>query len=289
MKNLTILIFLFSNFTFSQSFPGYHIDQFKNKTLVVKEIPTQLQQYHLSNFYLFFDTINKSFLEYPDKSNPVVKPFQILLNEVPRSDYNQMKTIEFKVISIYDVKSIGNQKEEYAISLFSNETGYIYYRYNCKREGMFELEFKDDNMIENDVFCSDVKVKKDKYSEMITITSPDVKHLSIHSTIINSDTTFSIGVFKKITDVSKVYKGFYIELLDGTIYKWTENVFDIELFSNEFYLMSLISITKSDLEKISKTGIKNYRIDIIDHEFTDNQFQLLKKYSECVLNNKGSN
>lgn len=146
MKNITLLLLMFSAFAFSQNFAGNDVELYKDKELKVKPVEENLQKFGYRGFYSDAD-LKTVF----DNGSGRSSKYLSLVNKI------------FKVLS-YEAYKNSIETEKYKLKLENSETGILFYDYDPKVDMLFPFEVIGGLTLSSDFYCKGITQTVDKFT-----------------------------------------------------------------------------------------------------------------------------
>jgi hypothetical protein len=143
--------------------------------------------------------------------------------------------------------------------------------------------------------CSDIKMETDKSTGKINLHSPLQFYLIYYKTITidtthNNDTTYMVRLSTSGSTLNLSQKGVIILLENGTKLEFPKAEVDFD--NTEFIGTTLIykyhsyiSLSKSDIKKLSNSGISEYRLYIYEAQVRKKHLLKFKEFLNCLINN----
>jgi hypothetical protein len=78
--------------------------------------------------------------------------------------------------------------------------------------------------------------------------------------------------------------GVYMILKDGQIISRPEEEVGYSLIGSQFYTSELITLTEEDIEKMTVSGLKKFKLYLSTGELTDKQSDKFSEYLKCIVN-----
>lgn len=280
MKKIILLISasLLTFGVFSQSFPGEDVQLFLNVKVKPKEIDKSLQEYHYKNFYKVFS--GKEFLK--KKKN---KPFATGKSHSPLSDYESLRNKEFIVKKIEEIPpKYSFSSKEYALELFNEELGTIYYEYDPRYEHDLELEVVGGLKLPDDFYCKKMEVKKDKFEDKTTTYTPYSSGISFMKVASNGQKSIYLSINETGSTVLVNKKGLYLLLENDKKISRPETKIDVKVnkSGSGYIYNAFIRLTDEEIELLKENRITDNRLYIFDGTVKKDSADKIIGFLKCL-------
>jgi len=270
MKKIIYVFFLslLSTTIFGQSFPGNRPELLLNKIVKPIELNKSSKEIGYLNFYSKFN-IEKKLL---------TKQFRSTNN------YNILLGKEFKVIQVFEIYSFMGMKE-YAIEMENKEIGKLYYNYNPKYKGSYELEVLGGLDYPEDFLCNEIKIEKDKFDKSVRYDSPKESSISFTKTFYKGVPKITMSIYK----ITNSYKtgGNCLRFLfeDGTILEFSRDDAKVkgDVGGSDFIYFSNFELKDEEIKILSEKSITDLRICFDDLAVEKFSALKIKSYLKCLI------
>ncbi len=283
---LSFLITFLLSTCYAQNFVGK--DAFLYKNAIVKPSETSsegLKQFMYKNFYLQFDTTSKVLTKnYIGKKKTQYKPFQ--KGEYPSySEYTQLVGKEFKVIAVYEEapKYEFDKGQYYVFELKNDVIGTVYYEYDTRFEGSFELTVVGKLNFPEGYWCNKFTIVKDKFKDKTSYYSPEESGFTFIKIIENGITDYYVSVELGSSTLNINGVGLHLLFEDGTKISKAGDV-DVKVGDSGRYIYSaFIKLVDQDLEILRAKKITDIRLHIFDEEIQEGSAIKIIEYVKCLI------
>ncbi|NDJ00081.1 hypothetical protein GWA97_13405 [Flavobacterium sp. LaA7.5] len=268
---ITLLLLMFSIFSFGQNFPGENVELLLNKevTPIKDEVG---KEYLYKNFYVEFDTISKKLDKYKKKAHAFPKGLYF-------SDYDKLVGKNFKVTKIYPT----NQQQYSVLEIKNDEIGVLYYHYDSKYDFSFELEIIGGLDLPEDFYCKKIDVKVDKFENKQSYFTPYTSGVLLMKTVKNGKANIflSINELGKTLNVGKT--GLTLLLENGKKISKPDAKIDVETNGyGEYVYNTLVLLTEDDIKLLLENNITDNRLYIYDGVIKKEDAEVIREYLKCL-------
>ena len=276
MKKLLFLtVLLATAVSFAQNFPGNDVELLLGKNVKPKSIEESLQKYSYKNFYVKFDTISKKLEKY--KKNHRLLPVSETV-----SDYDKLVGKEFKVVNIFEQKSLlSSDNGRYSILVLENdELGKVFYNYDSKYDFNFELEVIGGLDLPEGFYCKDIEVSKDKFDGKITHNTPYSEGISFIKVIDKNVEHIYISVREPGSTPNVGKKGLILLLKNDQRIDRPEAKIDVDVSGKNYVYSTFIELNDNEVDLIIENPITDNRLYIYDGAIKNGE--KLSEYLKCL-------
>lgn len=264
----TFIFSLFSIVFFGQNFPGNSPELLLNKIVKPIKLAKDSQQNGYRNFYLKF--------------NPKIK---ILTNVFKQfNNYNILSEKEFKVIQIFELSSFMDIKT-YAIELENKEIGKLYYDYDPKYKGSYELEVIGGLTYPEDFCCNEIKIEIDKFDKSVRYDSPTESSISFTKSFYKGSPKVSMSIYK-VTNSYKTGGNCLIFLFDdGTKLEFIRNEAQVkgDVAGSNFIYFANFELKDEEIKILSEKNITDLRVCFDNLAVEKFSALKIKAYLKCLI------
>jgi len=282
MKKILLILFIYSSINvYSQSFPNNKPDVLIGKKVTPITLEERLKKYGYKNFVSEFDTINKEIKVIGRKN----KPFYV--ENTASSDYYKLKPLIFIVDKVYELNEKKSYKtyNDYILQLKNDEIGIVYYRYDPTNSNIFELELINNALLPNEVYCNEIKIKKDKFEDIETHITPfNIDGISFLKSISNNKKDYFINIRVNGSTLNVGEKGVYILLENGKkILKPNEKIdVDVNKNSTGWEYSAFINLNNEEITLLKSSRITDVKLFIYEKEISLKNGLLTQEYLKCI-------
>lgn len=269
MKKLLFAFILISNVSFSQNFPAYDVNLLLDKEIKVIQKNKNLQKYGYEGFF---------------KNKELKKKFNCC--ESHNSKYAGLVGKVFKVLSAEPYKNIIGV-DKYKLKIENSEVGIIYFDYNPKYEHSFPFEVIGGLDLPKDFYCKKLKVKKDKFEDKITTSTPYASGISFVKVERNSNQVIYFNINETGSTLAINKKGLYVLLENNKRISKPNLDIDVEVNTggSGYIYNAFVKLSKEDIELLLNNKITDDKLYIFEGTVDKESANKIMGYLKCLVQN----